>query len=150
MHCPQLRMMRLVKIRAKSFATLCASLPADVRCGFQAYMHSNHRRCRPLACTCLSSGGAVPICRHSFFVLLGPNTIFVIECKPARSAFIHPPTPHVLPRLRPGSLTLGDTLDQRHKRTASGAPSMSLGHRACIAEETPRGLQYTSQATHRL
>jgi hypothetical protein len=59
------------------------------------------------------------------------------------------PIPGVLPRLRPGRLSPGDALDPLHERTASGAPSASLGHRAFIAAETPPGPQCTSQATHR-
>ena len=46
----------------------------------------------------------------------------------AKSVFIHLPTPRVLPRPRPSSLSLGDALDPRHERTAAGAPSSSLGH----------------------
>ena len=44
----------------------------------------------------------------------------------------------------------GDALDPRDERTASGAPSASLGRRAFIAAKTPPGPQCTSQATHRL
>jgi len=50
------------------------------------------------------------------------------EYNSAKSVFIHPPTPRVLPRLRPGSLSPGDAPDPSHERAASGAPSASLGH----------------------
>ena len=49
-----------------------------------------------------------------------------------------------------GLVLQGDALDLRYERTASGAPSASLGHRAFIAAETPPAPQCTSQAPHRL
>jgi hypothetical protein len=55
--------------------------------------------CVCVVCVCCVCVLCVCVC------LLEPNTIFVNECKPAKSVFIHPPTPHVLPRLRPDSLS---------------------------------------------
>jgi hypothetical protein len=53
---------------------------------------------------------------------------FVFEQHSAKPVFIHLPTPRVLPRPRPSSLSPGDALDPCQERTASGAPSSSLGH----------------------
>jgi hypothetical protein len=56
---------------------------------------------RSVLCVCVLCVCVLCVC----VCLLEPNTRFVNECKPAKSVFIHPPTPHVLPRLRPHSLS---------------------------------------------
>ena len=164
--------MRLVNTRANSSPTQCALLAADhhgalLISSLYAFKSSQSvpllarvvaiflEGRYPWANFCLVSARIHKrhhhhhSCRHSFLVRLEPNKRFDVECRSAKSVFIHPPTPRLLPRLRPGSLKPGDAMDPRHERTASGAPSMSLGHRACIASETPPGPQCTSQPPHR-
>jgi hypothetical protein len=93
-------------------------------CQYLVLLHSPDTR-SPLPgpaltpCECESSLRVLPriVCK-----------IFVNEYNSAESGFIHPPTPRVFPRLRPGRLSPGDALDPRHERTASDAPSASLGH----------------------
>jgi hypothetical protein len=53
---------------------------------------------------------------------------FLLNKTLLRLVFAYPPTPIVLPRLRPGSLSPVDALDPLYESTASDTPSVSLGH----------------------